>query len=55
MLASLPSDIPDSDSRGVGAPVVVGLGGVASGRCAVCGDVAHHHQHYGAVCCYSCR
>ena len=29
--------------------------GGQTGACSVCGDSAHHHQHYGAVCCYSCR
>ena len=24
-------------------------------ECSVCGGPAHHHLHYGAVCCYSCR
>ena len=23
--------------------------------CLVCGSPAAAHQHYGAVCCYSCR
>ena len=31
------------------------LPSVLQGSCEVCGDAAHHHNHYGAICCYSCR
>ena len=26
-----------------------------SAECLVCGGAAAAHQHYGAICCYSCR